>query len=193
MPPTSKWLNLESLTNQLLPNREIHLIKYFTANVKFRADDPTQQQRQQIYFRALRTIGHLEICLGRFNSWDRWLPRSNCLKNGHVETSQVVKTEEKGSDVNLATHLLVDGVVGKYDEAWVVSNDSDLLSPVLLGRSELGLNIGTINPQKYKKRVRKLHDPSKGFVQLTVNHVLANQFPDSVKDRKGSFAKPAIW
>ena len=52
--------------------------------------------------------------------------------------------EEKGSDVNLAAHLLVDGFTGKYEVAVVVSNDADLLEPVRLVRAVLGLPVGVI-------------------------------------------------
>ncbi len=38
----------------------------------------------------------------------------------------IIKTEKKGSDVNLAVHLLNDSLLDKYDCAVIVSNDSDL-------------------------------------------------------------------
>jgi len=47
-----------------------------------------------------------------------------------VKTALVWKTEEKGSDVNIATYLLLDGHDGLYDEAIVISGDSDLVEPV---------------------------------------------------------------
>ena len=34
---------------------------------------------------------------------------------------EVIRTEEKGSDVNLATHLLTDAFDGDFDVALVVS------------------------------------------------------------------------
>jgi hypothetical protein len=42
----------------------------------------------------------------------------------------VYHTEEKGSDVNLATRLILDGLDGLWEEAIVISNDSDLESPI---------------------------------------------------------------
>ena len=42
----------------------------------------------------------------------------------------VRKREEKGSDVNVATHLLVDVLTGAIDAAIVISNDSDLALPI---------------------------------------------------------------
>jgi hypothetical protein len=50
----------------------------------------------------------------------------------------IIEEEEKGSDVNLASYLLVDGFAGEYDIAIVVSNDSDLAEPIRLVRSILG-------------------------------------------------------
>ena len=44
----------------------------------------------------------------------------------------VIKTEEKGSDVNLAVHLLNDAWLDKYDCAVIVSNDSDLAESLRL-------------------------------------------------------------
>ena len=38
----------------------------------------------------------------------------------------IYKTEEKGSDVNLALHLLNDAWLNAFDCAVIVSNDSDL-------------------------------------------------------------------
>ena len=38
-------------------------------------------------------------------------------------TSRRGDSEEKGSDVNLATRLLVDGFNGDYEQAVVVSNE----------------------------------------------------------------------
>ena len=52
--------------------------------------------------------------------------------------AKVLKTEEKGSDVNLATHLLMDGFRDDYELAVVVSNDSDLLLPVQVVTQRIG-------------------------------------------------------
>ncbi len=45
--------------------------------------------------------------------------------------------EEKGSDVNVAAHLLVDVLTGVVDAAVVVSNDSDLEFPVSYARTRV--------------------------------------------------------
>jgi hypothetical protein len=73
------------------------------------------------------------------------MPRSP-IGNGYVK---VIKTEEKGSDVNIATHLLMDGFRNDYELAVVVSNDSDLLMPIQVVTQEFGKPVGLLNPQKH--------------------------------------------
>ena len=55
---------------------------------------------------------------------------------------RVVKTEEKGSDVNLACHLVADAFEKKCDAAFVISNDSDLLEPIRIARQHGNLISG---------------------------------------------------
>ena len=56
-------------------------------------------------------------------------------------TIEVYKTEEKGSDVNLASHLLVDAAHRDCEVAVVVSNDSDLKDPIELAQTEFGIAV----------------------------------------------------
>jgi hypothetical protein len=65
-------------------------------------------------------------------------------RRGGARTVEVVKTEEKGSDVNLATFLLLDAFKRDCDVAVVISNDSDLKLPIEVAQRELGLRIGVI-------------------------------------------------
>jgi len=63
-----KWLDLDALCHRLLPNDQIHRIRYFTAYASARPGDPQQPQRQLTYLRALETIPHLSIHLGHYLS-----------------------------------------------------------------------------------------------------------------------------
>src|SRR5438876_9760306 len=96
-----KWLDLAKLSQALalLPNDTVERIKYFTARVSARPLNPSAPIDQQVYFRALRTIPNLEIVLGHFltHSVRMTLTDTNPAKSVWVD-----KTEEKGSDVNLA-------------------------------------------------------------------------------------------
>lgn len=48
--------------------------------------------------------------------------------------ASVARREEKGSDVNVASHLLIDVLTERVDAAVVISNDSDLAYPVAYAR-----------------------------------------------------------
>lgn len=59
---------------------------------------------------------------------------------------EILETREKGTDVNLATYLLVDGFHGEYEQAVVVSSDSDLALAIRKVRDVIGLPVGVVNP-----------------------------------------------
>ena len=59
---------------------------------------------------------------------------------------EVVRTEEKGSDVNLAVHLLNDGWLDAYDCGVVVSNDSDIAEAMRLVRRHRRKRIRLVTP-----------------------------------------------
>ena len=103
-----KWLDIAEMCRLLLPDDDIGRIAYFTARVNGRPTDPEQPQRQQLYLRALRTIPSLDIVYGHFLTKRVTMPLAGCPP-GARQTARVIKTAEKGSDVNLATHLLWDG------------------------------------------------------------------------------------
>lgn len=124
-----RWLNLSTLCSLLLPGDNINRIRYFTARVQPRPDDPQSARRQATYLRALQTIPNLSVHYGHFLTNPVRLPLANPSPDG-PRTVEVLRTEEKGSDVNLATYLLVDGFDGDYELAVITSNDSDLLEPI---------------------------------------------------------------
>jgi hypothetical protein len=105
-----KWLDLDKLCRLLLPKQQINKIKYFTAIVKSRPNNFNMPIRQQIYLRALKTLPNVEIFLGHFLTQEINMPIAGCPPISQ-KFAKVIKTEEKGSDVNLATHLLSDGYI----------------------------------------------------------------------------------
>jgi len=182
-----KWLDVAKMCRLLLPKDNIQRIKYFTAKVKPRPNDPSQPIRQATFWRALRTIPNLEIVEGSFLSHEVMMPRSP-IGSGYVK---VVKTEEKGSDVNLATHLLLDGFHNEYELAVIVSNDSDLLLPIQVVTEQFGKPVGLLNPQK-DPSVKLI--PHVMFVKNIRGSVLKSSlFPSVMRDKNGQFSKPADW
>ena len=188
-----KWLNIDVLCRTLLPENEIVKIKYFTARVKPRPGDPSQHTRQDIYLRALRTVPHLEIHFEKFLSHTVTMPLADPPARG-TRFAQVIKTEEKGSDVNIATHMLADGFRGEYKVAILITNDSDLLEPIRLIRNELNLTVGILNPERNRKRWSKQLQQHADFMKpIRQGALVASQFSDPLIDSRGRFTKPSAW
>jgi uncharacterized LabA/DUF88 family protein len=192
-----RWLNFYSLFSRVFPKNEICCIKYFTAEVDALPDDPEQPLRQQVYWRALRTLPQLQIHLGHFRTRKT---RAKVVAPP-PNTIEVYKTEEKGSDVNLATHLLVDGFREEYDCAIVVSGDSDLVTPIRMVRDELGKPVGVLNPQrlsgpkapKERKSAGLNHAATFYKKGLTWGQLEKSQFPAEIKDQHGTIRCPKSW
>ena len=186
-----KWLNLRRMCELLLPEYTITRIKYYTARVSARSDDPDKPTRQQVYLRALRTDPTLQITYGTFLAHETPMPLVEPPPGG-PRFARVIKTEEKGSDVNIAAHLIHDGHKKEYEAAVLVTNDSDLLEPIRIVRGELNLPVGVLNPHK--------HTPSRALLkyasfirQIRVGVLAASQFPATLTDDKGTFHKPSRW
>lgn len=159
-----RWLNIQKLCELLMPKNNIVAVKYFTALVSERPNDPGQPMRQQTYLRALRTLPTTQIVLGHYLTHNVWMP-AGALPGAKQQYVEVIKTEEKGSDVNLATHMLHDAHLNRFDVAVVISNDSDLLAPIKLVRTDLRKKVGVLNPQKNPSRAILPHiDFSSRFV-----------------------------
>ena len=140
-----RWLDLRKLAEALFPEDTIHTVCYFTARLDVRPGNPGQAQRQLIYLRALATLPDFEIHYGAFRSGVRRRPLAEPVP-GLPAYVRVRDSEEKGSDVNLATRLLVDGFNEEYEQAVVVSNDADFAAAMRYVRDGLGLRVTLVNP-----------------------------------------------
>ena len=187
---SNKWLNVKRLCEIMLPQNQIAKIKYFTARVNARPSDPQAPIRQQVYLRALETLPDFSIIYGHFLSHIVSMHVANPKPN-QPKYVDVIKTEEKGSDVNLATHLLNDAYQGEYNIAVVVSNDSDLLAPIQIVKGLLGKTVGILNPQK--RPSRQLLEEASFFKTIRPNTLAKAQFPITLRDVHGEFHKPAGW
>lgn len=184
-----KWLDLKALfTNILNPQNEILEIKYFTALVSGKID-PDQPIRQKTYLRAIQKhIPEFSIYYGHFLSHVVSAPLATPTPNQRFV--DVIKTEEKGSDVNLAVHLLNDSWLDRFDCAVVVSNDSDLAESLRFVKEQHGKVIGLITPGKGhpSKELMKYAN----FVKRIRKGILAkSQLPDTIPGT--SIHKPKSW
>jgi len=136
-----RWLDINRLLQIVLPKNDITLIKYFTARVKPTPSDPDAPNRQSVYLKALKAhIPHLEIIEGRF------LRVTTTVETSPGKFVRGQKSEEKGSDVNIAVHMLNDAWSNLYDIGVLVSNDTDLAEAMTLAQQHCGKTIGLVSP-----------------------------------------------
>ena len=130
-----KWLDLKSLCQKVLDeSHKIEQIKYFTAIVSGKID-LQKPIKQQTYIRALeKYIPEISVYYGHFLTNPAWAMLLDPLEKS--KKVRILKTEEKGSDVNLAVHLLNDAWLDRYDCAVIISNDSDLAEAIDIVRAQ---------------------------------------------------------
>ena len=187
-----RWLDLRKMAETLFPLDTIHKICYFTARLDARPSNLAQPQRQQAYLRALATLPDFEFYYGVFRSGVKRRPLAEPVPG--LPTHVLVKeSEEKGSDVNLATRLLIDGFKGEYEQAVVVSNDADFASAMRSVRNDLDLRVTLVNPDARNTSPMDLSKAATYVKRLWKSHLRISQFPDSLTDPVGLITKPANW
>ena len=185
-----------------LPGDRIHRIRYFTAIISQRPGHPDATQNQLTYLRALGTIPNLTIDYGHFLTHAVRMKLVQTI--GGRRTVEVWKTEEKGSDVNLATRMLCDAYDGDFDVAVVISNDSDLLPPIRIIRSRFNLPVGVLNPQigfpnpttgQYPKPKNSfaLKREVTFYRPIRPSALARCLFPTLLRDSNGTITKPTRW
>jgi len=185
-----KWLDLKELFTRLLrPNHQILRIKYFTAMVSDTPDDPQKATRQGTYLRAVKAyIPEIEIYFGHFLSNPVRAPL--VMPTEKQKTAHIIRTEEKGSDVNLAVHLLNDAWLDKYDCGVVVSNDSDLAESMRLVTEQHGKMLGLITPGK-RRTSRQLKFYATFIKSIRSGVLKDSQLPDRIPGTP--LYKPPTW
>ncbi len=122
--------------------------------------------------------------------WDNRRRRQNDLT-----TVIVTIREEKGSDVNLGAWLLHDALAGPRplaDKAIVVTNDSDLATPMRMGR-QAGVQIGLLNPHDHPTS-RKLLAEATFEIPFRRDVLAKCQLPDVVALANGKQVhRPNEW
>lgn len=194
---TKKWADLHSLSCALFPNDTIHRIHYCTAVVKGTHADPDKPVRQQTYLRALRSTGKIKVHLGNFVERTKHgvlASRPPCTSNppclaGRV---RVMVREEKGSDVNLATVLLRDAFLGDFEQAVVISNDSDLAGAIRVVRVDTRLPVHVVSP--HATATKALRRAATSWSVLDQSLLGKHQLPPVITLQDGTtLLKPRNW
>jgi len=196
-----RWLDPSKLVKQFLHgDYKISQINFYTTDINALYTGDKSPSRQQEYYKALMTIENINIVKGRFSKNPTMMPVypirliSNSNGSTGIEKMLVLKSEEKRSDVNIASHLVRDACLNKFDMAILISNDSDLLVPMKI-LHQLNKKFLILSPyEKYcYDFVKELN--VKSMRKIQENHILAAQFPDEIKDAAGTLIakRPLKW
>jgi len=177
----TKWLDISKLAlSRLKSNQELVGIKYFTSNI---TNDPPKEARQRTYIDALETTGAI-IIRGKYES-----KAVNCEGCGKVW----YRSNEKKTDVNIATSLIFDALKDKYDVAILISGDSDLIPAINMVHDEFNPKIVTVffPPNRYTASVAAA---ATGSMILGRSLLVKSQFDNEVKKADGfTLRKPPSW
>lgn len=190
-----RWLNIEKMCCLLLPDdlHQILAIKYFTARIKPPKNDREKAVRQEVYLRALGTLPLVSITYGQYMSNVVQRPLAKAV-NGRYRMVDIIDSKEKGSDVNLAAHMILDGARDCYDVAVIISNDSDLQEPMRIVRHELGKDVGLLSPLNEDRHAsRSLTQHATFHKRINLSVLAASQLPPSLIDRRGKIHQPTKW
>ncbi len=178
---SSRWLNVYLLAQNLLkPTQQIVGVKYFTSRV---TNNPSKQKRQTTYLEALECQG-VELIYGHYQS-----NKVECKRCGHLWLDQ----NEKMTDVNIATHIIVDAFQDRYDTAMLISGDSDLVPPVravhdLFRQKRVFV---AFPPKRHNQTVAAA---AKGWMVIGRKKLAESQLPPIVTKASGyQLAKPVEW
>ncbi|QIS08111.1 NYN domain-containing protein [Nocardia arthritidis] len=216
-----RWLDLRALATNVVAAQSawvdatIHRVVYCTARILPR-DNREGAQEQDVYLRALQRAGSIdELSLGTYVHRATTAPLAKPGKSGRPELTHpswpvmiknkhgadepdavfmvsIARREEKGSDVNVASHLLLDVLQNSVDAAVVISNDSDLAFPLHETRNRVP--VGTVNPSSAYLAGALRGMPADGvgnhwWYQLTSNDFRAAQLPSTIDHLR----KPPPW
>ena len=179
------WLDLAAMSKSMLkPNQTLVNCYYFTARIKPKKHSGQNWRRQIIWLDALATRADIECRFGHYLHKD-----VKCSKCNHTWG----QPEEKMTDVNIATQLIVDAYEDNYDMALVVSGDSDLAPPIRHIREKFPEKsvLVVFPPKRYAVQ---LIDAAHGYYHLSADKLRHNLLPDEIIGKNGFMLKrPDTW
>lgn len=188
-----KWLDLEKhiprVVSKKYKKNNFLKTKYYTAHVSGK-EDPGKVARQNVYLNTLENYcQHTEIYYGNYLVKESYRTKVN---NFFLFPSKVkvFLPEEKGSDVNLASHMLLDAFQNKYEVAILASNDSDLEEPMRIVTEEFDKKVILVQP-KHVNTSRSLLKHSFDVLRFDTDDLRESQLPLDIPYTK--YHKPREW
>lgn len=175
-----KWLDLVKFSKSLLqPDHDVTLVRYFTSRVLSDRGNAASVLRQDIYLQAQSVQERVEIVEGFYQNRRVWLPfAGEPCKTCHGK-AEVVKTEEKRTDVNLAVSMVTDAQEGLADCYVVISGDADLAAAVGAVRYKQKKPVLVFNP--HREICGELKKLASYYKNIDPSILQGCQLPDEVR------------
>lgn len=176
-----KWLDVKKLMESFLDsNQALVAVKFFTSRL---THDEAKEARQATYLDALELAG-VDLIFGSYHS-----KTIQCYECNH----KWVTPTEKMTDVNLATHLLMDAHLDAYDVAFVVSGDTDFTPCVeAVNESFAAKSVVMLFPPLRENET--LEEEARSSQLITKEKLIECQFPMKLQGKDGiELQKPAGW
>jgi uncharacterized LabA/DUF88 family protein len=185
-----KWLNLQRYFEMIRQNDDLVAIKYFTALIT----GPTRPN-QDIYMRALATLPLVSVYLGKFTESKIECGVRACTHEGRRKFTRRL---EKGTDVNIAVHMLNDAYQDRCDQLVLVTADSDLAPALRIIRETFPDKKTFVyvppGPENERGAAVELRAAAHRNKTLPLNLLPKAQFRSEVHDSLGkAIKKPSSW
>ena len=179
------WLNVHLLAKNLLkPYQKLMETKYFTSRVSLMSNNPEKAKRQREYLEALSTVPMCRIFYGHYLAKE-----IRCNKCGHLWTTH----EEKMTDVNISVELMTDVYQDKFDTAFLISGDSDLVGPIKAVRRLFPLKKVVVGfpPRRHSLQLGKV---ANAIFSIGRKKIADSMFPEQVRKTDGYILhRPDRW
>ena len=173
--PHLKWLDLKKVLHSFIdPNRHtLAAVYYFSAYATWL---PDAYLRHQAYVKALEWSGVKPI-MGAFKAKDRGCNRCGAGWTAH---------EEKESDVNIALYMLRGAARNEYDEAFLVTGDSDLAPAVKMIKIDFPAKRIKVIVPPGRRRSKELFLLAQKEARIKEVHLERALFPPIISDAAGN-------
>lgn len=188
------WVDPVALVESLLRQAQrLERVKYFTSRISGgRASDPPHDRarreakrvRQATYLDALATRQRLELHYGHFLE-----KPERCLSC----KAQWMRSEEKKTDVLIASHMLSDVFSNECDDLMLISGDSDLVPPISMIRSRFPDRrvVVAFPPNRHAEDLRRC---ANAHFTISASKIRKAQLPDEVVTATGHrLWRPQEW
>jgi uncharacterized LabA/DUF88 family protein len=175
------WLDLKQLSHKLLKSdQKLVATNYFTSRVSSPKD---KADRQNTFLEALGTLPKLQIFYGNYQ-----VNKRKCMHCGKIDRVP----NEKMTDVNIATEMLTDAFLDKFDTALLISADGDLETPVEKIATTAGKRLVVVFPPS--RCSFKLKQKATATMIMGRGHLATSLLPKKITKPDGFIlTRPAKW